>query len=76
MTYSFNQKENYIFRILGATPEDYRLDSVWQYRHLSTLLQGLKKKNNVSYQLVISASCSHILFAQGHFLLVFVNDYS
>ena len=74
MTYSFNQKENYIFRILGATPGDYRLDSVWQYRHLSTLLQGLKKKNNVSYQLVISASCCHILFAQGYFLLVFVND--
>ena len=28
MTYSFNKKENYIFRILGATPGDYRLDSV------------------------------------------------
>lgn len=27
-TYSFNQKENYIFRILGATPRDYRVDIV------------------------------------------------
>lgn len=68
-TYSFNQKENYSFRILQATPGDYRVDSTRQYRHLSTLLQGLKKKNNVSYQLVIWASCSHILFAQGHFYL-------
>lgn len=39
---------------------------------LSTLLQGLKEKNNVSYQLVIWASCSHILFAQGHFCLSLV----
>ena len=72
MTYSVNQKENknYIFRILWATPGDYRVDSTWQYRHLSTLLEGLKKKNNnVSYQLVIWESCSHILFAQGHFCL-------
>ena len=38
------------------------------------IVTGLEEKNNVSYQLVISASCSHILFAQGYFLLVFVND--
>ena len=44
MTYSFNQKENYSFRILQATTGDYRVDSTRQYRHLSTLLQGLKKK--------------------------------
>ena len=36
---------------------------------------GLEKKGNLEFQLVLWASSSHILPAQGHFLLVLVNDF-
>ena len=39
------------------------------------LKQGLKKKRNLEFQLVLWASISHILPTQGHFLLVLVNDF-